>query len=46
MYEYVSLFTLTLSTIPGEYISSRYLFNIKTILPDIFNIFRYHSLCD
>ena len=45
MYEYVSLFTLALSTVLGEYIASRYLFNIKTILPDIFNIFFYQLLC-
>ena len=45
MYEYVSLFTLALSTVLGEYISSWYLFNIKTILLDIFNIFFYQLLC-
>ena len=45
---YLSMFPFLLSLCPpylSEYISRRYLFNIKTILPNIFNIFRYHSLC-
>src|SRR6187200_3306184 len=45
MNEYISLFSFALLTIRGEYVSGRYLFNIKTDLANIFNIFSYHSVC-